>query len=326
MKTLNISLLLIGALAIGGGVYAWEHYSSLHPSTDDAYVEANTVNISPQLDGQVVAVPVHSYQTVKKGDVLLRLDDSHDQLAVQQAQAALTLAQDQAHSASATTRSSTAQAAASQQEQANAALDNQREQQLIAKGLVPRQEADDARFKLKESVDAAAAAQATIASVKAQGDQASAQTRSAQLALAQAQLSLSHTVITAPADGILGEVNVQPGDFVNTGEDLFPMVDTDQFWVAANFKETDLTRIKAGQTASISLDMYPQHSYQGEVESISPASGAAFSLLPAQNATGNWVKVTQRFPIRIRILDQDKAAPLRVGSSVSLSIDTSSQP
>lgn len=322
MKALRISLFLIALLALLGGAGFWSHYRNLHPTTDDAYVEANTVNISPQADGQVAEVLVKSFQPVKKGDVLLRLDDSNFRLAVQQAQTAVTLAQDQAQSAQAQTLATQAQAASSRQQQASAALENQRSQNLASKGLIAKEDADNARFALKEAQAAFAAANATIDSVQAEGAQASTQIRSAQLKLAQAQLDLSHTVITAPADGILGEVSIQPGDYITIGEDLFPMIDSSSVWVAANFKETDLHRIQPGQPVSIALDMYPQQSYQGEVESVSPASGASFSLIPAQNATGNWVKVTQRFPVRIHILDQDSSLPLRIGSSASVTLDT----
>ncbi|MGB3918082.1 MAG: HlyD family secretion protein [Thiothrix litoralis] len=322
MKALRISLLLIAVLALLGGAWFWSNYRSLHPNTDDAYVEANSVYISPQVAGQVAEVMVKSFQPVKKGDVLLRLDDSNYRLSVQQAQAAVTVAQEQAQSTQAQTRASKALADASRQEQVNAALDNQRNQTLIDKGLIARADADDTRFKLKEAQAALAAANATIDSVQAEGAQASTQIQTARLKLAQAQLDLSHSVITAPADGILGEVSIQPGDYIMTGEDLFPMVDSSSVWVAANFKETDLERIHPGQPVSIDLDMYPKQSYRGEVESVSPASGAAFSLIPAQNATGNWVKVTQRFPVRIKVMDKDHTLPLRLGSSASVTIDT----
>lgn len=322
MKILRIALLLIAALVLVGGAWFWLHYRSLHPNTDDAYVEANTVNISPQINGQVAAVLVKSFQAVKKGDVLLRLDDSNDRLAVQQAQAAVTLAREQVDSAQAQTRASQAQAASSRQQQASAALENQRSQALVDKGIIAKESADNARFALKEAQAAFAAANATINSVQATGKQASTQVKQTELKLAQAQLNLSYTVITAPADGILGKVSIQPGDYVTIGENLFPMVDTSDVWVGANFKETDLARIQPGQPVSIDLDMYPQQSYRGEVESLSPASGSSFSLIPAQNATGNWVKVTQRFPIRIHILNQDAALPLRIGASASVTIDT----
>lgn len=322
MKTLKFSLSLLAALLLLGGIWFWSHYRDLHPNTDDAYVQANSVNISPQVDGQVAKVLVKSFQTVKKGDVLLQLDDSNFRLAVQQAQTAIALAQDQARSVQAQTRASQAQASASHQQQASAALENQRTSDLAKQGLLAKQNADNTRFALKEAQAAFAAANATIDSVQAEGAQASAQIRAAQLKLAQAQLDLSHTVITAPADGILGEVSIRPGDYVTTGEDLFPMVDTSNIWVAANFKETDLERIRPGQPVSIDLDMYPKQSYHGNVEAVSPASGATFSLIPAQNATGNWVKVTQRFPVRIQVADRGHTLPLRLGSSASVTIDT----
>jgi len=144
--------------------------------------------------------------------------------------------------------------------------------------------------------------------------------KSAQSALEEARLDLQHTRITAPADGIVGDFDLRPGSYVGAGTALFALVESRDVWVDANFKETDLPRIRAGQPAAIWVDLLPGKEFKGEVEGLSPASGAAFSLLPAENATGNWVKVTQRFAVRIRVLDP--VPELRVGASAEVRVDT----
>lgn len=145
----------------------------------------------------------------------------------------------------------------------------------------------------------------------------------AEAAVAEAQRQVDSATITAPVSGIVGKVRVRPGTVVQAGTTLFPLVDTSNWWVEANFKETDLSRIAAGQHAWVKVDLYPDHEFSGEVESISPASGVAFSLLPPENGTGNWVKVTQRFPVRVKLdLKDDDPAP-RIGASAYVTIDTS---
>lgn len=214
MKAIRISLVLLVMLGLAAGVWFWTVYSRQHPATDDAYVAANTVMLSPQRSGQVVDVLVKSFQAVKKGEVLLRLDDSDARLAVQQAEVALALAQAQSQAAQAKTRATQAQGAASAEEQANAVLENQRNQGLASSGLIAREAADTTRLKLVEAQAALSAARATLDATQLAGTQAQQQIQAARLRLAQAQLDLARTVITAPADGILGEVNVQPGAFV----------------------------------------------------------------------------------------------------------------
>ena len=144
--------------------------------------------------------------------------------------------------------------------------------------------------------------------------------KAARAALEQARKDLGETRITAPANGLLGEVDLRPGSYVNAGDPLFALVENDPVWVDANFKETDLPRIRPGQPATVSVDLLPGKTFRGEVEGLSPASGAAFALLPPENATGNWVKVTQRFAVRIRILDP--VPELRVRASAEVAVDT----
>jgi membrane fusion protein (multidrug efflux system) len=145
----------------------------------------------------------------------------------------------------------------------------------------------------------------------------------AQAGVTQAQLNVDYTTVKAPVDGIVGDVAIRPGAIVQAGVSLFPLVDTSQWWIDANFKETDLTRISVGQNATVSVDIYPAREFKGKVESLSPASGVSFSLLPPENATGNWVKVTQRFPVRISLETKSSDPQMRVGASASVTVDTS---
>ncbi|WP_024851845.1 HlyD family secretion protein [Hydrogenovibrio kuenenii] len=320
-------LLLLVSAAVAGG-YAWLQYRAIHPSTSDAYVEANRVYLSPQVEGAVSEVLVRSYQQVKKGQLLMKIDDSHYQLTLSQAQAQVALSKTQATSAEADEKTAQAQAREAMNEKAYLLLDYHRIKSLTKKGLASQQQADDSNFKLKEAVAKYEAAESEIAAAQAHLQQAQAQIAAAQVAVDTAKLNISHTLITAPADGFLGQVDVRPGKYVAVGEKLFPMIGTNEYWVSANFKETDLNHIKLGQSVAISLDMYPDQKFTGRVESISPASGVAFSLIPSENATGNWVKVTQRFPVRIQIVPKDNQAQslshLRIGSSATVTIDTQS--
>lgn len=156
----------------------------------------------------------------------------------------------------------------------------------------------------------------------AEGDEINAQLEQAIAALAQAEYDLANTLVKAPKSGILADFQTRVGDTVTKGYDLFALVEQQDFWVDANFKETQLQRIKPGQTATITVDMYPGYSFKGVVQSISPGSGTVFSLLPPENATGNWVKVTQRVPVRIRIINSNPRYPLITGTSAHATVDT----
>ena len=153
------------------------------------------------------------------------------------------------------------------------------------------------------------------------GANSNAKIKAAQAEVSNLKLQLSYTNITAPSSGYINNLNLRQGDTVAAFQPVFALVDDEHWWVAANFKETDLERIKVGQPATIILDMYPKHLYQGKVTSISTGSGSAFALLPAENASGNWVKVTQRFPVWVSI-ENSKPYPLRIGASATVKINT----
>jgi membrane fusion protein (multidrug efflux system) len=155
------------------------------------------------------------------------------------------------------------------------------------------------------------------------GDQ-NAQIIAAKAAVAQATLDLQYTNVYAPANGQLAEMTLQPGQTVTAYQSLFSLVEDHTWWAMANMKETNLNRVRVGQKAVVQVDMYPSHPFHGIVKSISPGSGSSFALLPAENATGNWVKVTQRFPVRVEIQNPDAHFPLRIGASCTVTIDTQS--
>ena len=176
------------------------------------------------------------------------------------------------------------------------------------------------------------AAEARLALVQQQAGAAAGQSAAAKANIAQAQaavdqarLELEHATIKSPVDGVVGKVLIRPGSIARAGVSIFPIVDQSKWWVDANFKETDLTRIEAGQKATVFIDLFPSHQFAGTVEAISPASSSAFSLLPPQDASGNWVKVTQRFPVRVSLSLQPDDPPMRLGASASVTVDTTSK-
>jgi membrane fusion protein (multidrug efflux system) len=306
-----------------GGYFYW-HHSQIYPSTDDAYVQAAVITIAPQVSGRVSMVRVYDHQHVTQGQLLVEIDPEPFRIAVETARAKLAQAQQQAQAAGAGVNAAQAALKASESEYHKALTDARRLIKLYKQRTVSKAAVDQAVAARDGARAAVAQAQANLEKAKqeqgAAGSQASLQV--AQAALQQAQLELSYTRITAPADGELGEVDLRAGEVVQPGQSLFPLVKDHSYWVNANFKETDLHRIRRGQPAKISVDMLPHVTLQGTVQSISPASGAAFSLLPPENATGNWVKVSQRFPVKIA-LKENPQRPLRIGASAEVTVNTS---
>lgn len=320
------ALVALAAVGIGLALY-WRH-SSLHPSTDDAYIQADVVRIAPRVGGRVIQVPVVHYQHVHKGDLLVQIDPEPFQVALAQAQAQLANVSQQVGGLESGVAAARAAIVQSKAQLENARINAGRIEILVRRGVAAQAQLDDARAQLRTAQGAYAADQARLEQAHRELGQAGRSNAQVQAALAQvemARLNLSYARIESPADGVLGEVNIRPGAMAQAGEALFPMVEDGSFWVEANFKETDLKRIRPGQPATMGIDISDTE-YHGVVVGISPASGVAFSLLPPENATGNWVKVTQRFPIRIAPTDADKVpvpwSPWRVGASVNVAVDT----
>lgn len=323
MKSIKyvISFTVIGIMLMG--VYLWIRHTEVYPSTSDAYIDASVVRIAPQVTGQVLQLPIKDHMHVNKGQLLLQIDPQPYQLTVQRASANLLLAEQQLASAKAAREMARAQVEQHKAEVEDAQHNNKRMQDLWQRKTVSKATAEQAAYKLKESQAVLASSESELNRATRQVEEAKIQIRVARTQLAQAQLDLNYTRLLSPADGFLGKVTVRPGDVVHPGEQLFPLVEDTSTFVDANFKETDLQRIRPGQPAVVEVDMYPGKKFNGTVESVSPASGVAFSLLPPENATGNWVKVTQRFPIRIAMQHNSSNKRLLVGASSSVTVDTS---
>jgi membrane fusion protein (multidrug efflux system) len=324
-------ILMLGGIAVvvvasiwwwlGGGRYV---------SVDDSYVRAAKLAIADDISGIVGEVDVHEGQHVNKGDVLLKLRDRQAQIGLagakaNLAQVALTM-EAMKRDYQRMLRDTAARQAQMQSDQATF----DRFSNLVKSGGVPRAEYDDARFKLAAdtaSVDSLKQ-QADVQLAKLGGDPNVDVTTTPQYLRAQAdveewQRQLDHTVLRAPFSGTVTNVEAtQPGMYLATGTAAFGLVSDEDVWVETNPKETDLTNVKPGDPVTITVDTYPDHPWHGAVESIAPASASEFSVLPAQNSSGNWVKVVQRLPVRIRVDRQAGDPPLRAGMSVEAEIDT----
>jgi membrane fusion protein (multidrug efflux system) len=301
------------ALVIFGARKWW--FARSHVSTDNAQVEGHIIPILPKVGGYVGEVRVRENQHVKQGDTLVVLDDRDLRARLQQTEADLAAL---LATVSSRTRVGQAEAAvASAQAQAlKANADLARIEPLAAQNVVSQQQLDAARA-------AATAANAQLASAQAALVGADARVAAARAARDQAALQLSYTRVTAPASGVVSKKSVEVGQLVQPGQPLMSVVPLDDVWVVANLKETETAEVNPGDPADITVDAYEGRHFAGHVESLSPATGAKFSLLPPDNATGNFTKVVQRIPVRIR-LDQvpDSAAPLRPGMSVVATIKT----
>jgi membrane fusion protein (multidrug efflux system) len=329
-RSLRLPLMLaapIVILAVGGYVYLT---GGRYVSTDDAFVEAARTSISTQVSGQVAEVDVRDNQRVRKGQLLFRLDDRSYRIAVEQAQAKLAGARLQIHALKATYRQRLADLKATQDTLAYEQSEFERQKRLLHSGVSSQAQFDQVNHALQVARQQVAATQQQIASALANLDgdpdipvDRHPTVQQAQALLDRANLDLSHTVITAPDEGIVTKVDqLQVGDYVNAASPVFALVSTDKVWVRANFKETELTHMRPGQTAKIDLDSYPDKTFVGRVVSFSPGTGSVFSLLPPENATGNWVKVTQRLPVRLEIENADPAMPLHAGLSATVEVDT----
>ncbi|HWK74737.1 MAG TPA: HlyD family secretion protein [Povalibacter sp.] len=311
---------LIAAAAIG--VHYWRQ-AQLYVSTDNAYLNANTVQIAAQVSGPIVAIHVRDQQTVKADDALFEIDPRPYELAVQAAQAQLEIARQSTSQETAAVAAAQALVTQRAAELRNAQSNERRVRDLVARNLVSQQNAETVGTQAETAAAAVHAAQANLEKAQSalgNAGEGNAAVRAALAKLEQARLDLEHTKVTAPTSGLIANFTLRPGSTVQKELPLFTLIGDQEYWVDANFKETELDRVHPGQRAEVVMDMYRDHPFEGEVQSLSGGSGAAFSLLPAQNATGNWVKVTQRVPVRIRILSPDPAYPLRIGTTASVRV------
>jgi membrane fusion protein (multidrug efflux system) len=320
VKWIIAAIVLLVAL-IGGTAY-WRA-SSRYTSTEDAYVNAHQVEITSLVSGTVSEVHVVDQQKVHEGDPLFDIDPANYQIALDRAQAQLALARQQAGQENAAIAAAEATLAQRRAESANARSNWTRNQQLMKSGFLSPQGAEQARTAVATAEAAVRAAEANVAQARSalgsSGDE-NANVKAALAAVKAAELDLARTHVASPSSGTIANFSLRPGNTVQVGVPLFVVISDNEYWVDANFKETELKDIRPGQKAEIKSDMYPDRVFHGTVQSLSGGSGAAFSLLPPQNATGNWVKVTQRVPVRVKVDDPDPQKPLRIGTTATVKV------
>mgnify|MGYP001025098063 CR=1 FL=1 len=327
-------------LALGGGVYYgnyWWTAGRFLVSTDDAYVGAKSATLSPKVSGYISDIAVADNAQVSAGDVIARIDDGDYRLAVQTARDQIAVQQatvqrlgQQVTAQEAMVDQAKAQLASAKAGLTRADLELKRQQDLAARQINSRQLLEQAQASYDQAVAAVQAAEATLHSASANVGVLSAQQEEArrtlkqyETSLAKAERDLSFTVIRAPFDGVIGNRAMQIGDYVQPTQRLASLVPLDAVYVDANFKETQLSRVQPGQPVSIAVDAFPEHNIDGRVASVAPASGSVFSLLPPDNATGNFTKIVQRLPVRIHVpASVAEKSLLRPGMSVVVSVNT----
>jgi membrane fusion protein (multidrug efflux system) len=317
----------LGAIVIGATYYLM---GGRYAGTDDAYTKADMVQISADVAARVTAIEVKDNQRVKAGQVLFRLDDETFRIALDKTEAKLAHTRNDLEALQASYRQKQTDLKAAQADLAYWTTELAREQKLAGEGYATKSTADQARRSNDMAQARVAGDQRAVDSIAAQLDgnpdlsiEQHAAYKEALAERDQAALDLRHTVVTAPADGIVGEVpNLQIGNYLSAGTPAFNLVRTDRIWVEANMKETDLTYVRPGQAVTVTIDAYPDREWHGKVASLSPASGSEMSVLPPQNASGNWVKIVQRIPVRVELELGKKEPPLSAGMSAVVEIDT----
>lgn len=322
---------IVPLILIAGGTYYWLN-SGKTASTDNAYIQQNRVSITSEVGGKVLDVLVHENQQVKKGQILFHIDPSTYQLQLQQATAALANAEVDVQTLGATVDSNAGAIAAAQSAVKYAQQNYDRHAALMARGFNTRANMDtaynqlmQAKAQLQTAQSSAAVDRAKLAAPAEVGG-INPDVAAARAQIATAKLAINRTTIVAPFDGVVTQTgNLQVGQMATAGLPMMTLVANGGSWIEANFKETDLKKMAPGQPARIKIDAYPGVELKGHVESIGAGTGSEFSILPAQNANGNWVKVTQRVPVRIAI-DEKSPRQLIAGLSVDVEVDLEAQP
>lgn len=337
-KRLVVLTLLAAAIGFGGYKgHEWWTIGRFFVTTDDAYVQADISVLAAKVPGYLAAVPVMNGQTLHKGDVIARIDDgdyrlarqaAHDKLATQEA--AIVRIGRQIEAAQAQIVQSASQIDAAKADSVRASADYARQQQLEKVDFVAKSRIEQARADRDRTDATVKGAEASVLVMKANVEVLRAQLREAEglaaelrTAEARAARDLDFTTIRAPFDGVIGNKAVEAGAYVSPGSRIAALVPLESVRIDANFKETQVERMHPGQRVHIAVDAYPNRDIVGEVESLSPASGSVFSLLPPDNATGNFTKIVQRLPVRVRVpADVAREGVLRPGLSVTVRVDT----
>ena len=319
--------LLPVALVVGGYDYVT---GGQVMSTDNAYVQARSLGVSTDVSGTVAAIEVHDNEHVEKGQVLFRLRSDSFRIAIEGAEAQLGTVRNQVLTLQASYKQSVSQIAQAKADLPFYEATFKRQQDLLSNNFASKAAYDTAEHDVTATRQRVSVAEAQAQSMLAQLGNDAAQPiemnpfyLQAQSAVDNARRDLDDTIVRAPFAGIVANVDaLQVGGYLKASQAAFSLISDQDIWIEASPKETELTYVKPGQTAEVTVDTYPDVTWDGTVESISPASGSSFSLLPAQNTTGNWVKVVQRIPMRVRVRLDPSKPPLRVGMSAIVGVET----
>ena len=324
----TLALFGVPALVLAGALMFWLQ-GGRYASTENAFVKADIAQIASEVAGRIAEVRVRDHATVAAGDVLVRLDPEPYRLALARAEAEIDSARAAVEQLKVSLRETRADAKETENRLTYLEVQAKRQRDLSGRGVSSAARVEQADSEEQQARDRLSMLQTRIARVEAalggnpeQPTERYAAVREKQALRDRAALDLSYTEIKAPRAGIVLNVRLQLGEQVKAQTPLFSLVADRRPWVEANFKETDLTYVTVGQKATVVLDMHPDITWEAEVESISPATGAEFAILPPQNASGNWVKVVQRLPVKLRLIERPGEPPLRAGMTAYVSIDT----
>ena len=323
-----LALIGVPALVLVGALIVWLQ-GGRHISTENAFVKADITQIASEVPGRIIDVRVVDHAVVAAGDVLLRLDPATYQLALAKAEAEIDSARATVEQLKVSLREIRAEATEAENKLSYLQAQARRQRDLSGRGVASAARLEQSNSEEQEGQDRLAVLHQRIARVEAalggnpdMPTDRYAAVREKQALRDRAALDLAYTEIKAPRTGVIVNFRLQLGEQVKVQTPLFALVTDRRPWLEANFKETDLTHVTVGQKAKVILDMHPDVTWDAEVESISPATGAEFAILPAQNASGNWVKVVQRLPVRLRLIERPDEPPLRAGMTAYVSIDT----
>jgi membrane fusion protein, multidrug efflux system len=315
-----VAIVAAGFWWLSGGRYV---------GTDNAYVKAHIVQISPEVSGQVRRVLAHDHASVVAGETLLTIESRPFRLALDSAEAELDAARTQVETLRAAWRETLTELADAEARADYFQRQWQRQEELAIKGVASAVKRDESQNDARAAADRVTTVKEKLRRVltalngnpEMPADE-HAMVRDKTAARERAALDFARTNVRAPVDGVVVNLRLQQGEQIKAATPLFALVAASRPWIEANFKETELTHVRVGQKATVVLDTYPDETWEALVESVSPATGAEFAILPPQNASGNWVKVVQRLPVRVRLLPQPGEPPLRAGMTATVKVDT----
>ncbi|HML09406.1 MAG TPA: HlyD family secretion protein [Stellaceae bacterium] len=328
-QRLRMPLMVAGPAIVAIGAVWWYVTSGRYVETDDAYVQAARTVISADVSGRIMTIEVRDNERVTKGQVLYRIDPAYLQAALNDAKAQLGIARLQVEALKATYQQKLAENKSAQETLDYSQREYDRQKKLLGSGVSSQAQFDQASNALEVARQRVASSQQDIENTLAQlgGNpdipvNEHPMVQRAQAVVDQKQIDVNDTVVRAPEAGTVTKVEqLQVGDYMTSATPVFSLM-SDRLWVEANFKETELTHMRPGQEATVEVDTYPGVEFHAKVQSLSPGTGLTFSLLPPENATGNWVKVVQRLPVRLALENVDPDMPLHAGLSATVNVDT----